>query len=145
MTSGSHAADRAAGVTGFFDEQPARDLIERLPVPMLAFGVDGLVLYVNPALERMLGYEAGSMVGQWLPRFLSMAAEADSAAAATAVRTAGGDVMTWLHRDGVRVRAAVSHPLPIPDHIQAILVALTDVTEWLWALGRDGTSGRLPG
>src|SRR6202012_3308709 len=35
---------------------PALILLDRLPIPMLATGLDGVVVYTNPAFATMLGY-----------------------------------------------------------------------------------------
>ena len=51
---------------------PALVLLDRLPVPMLATGLDGVVVYTNPAFATMLGHHPDTVMltGQLLPALL---------------------------------------------------------------------------
>jgi PAS domain-containing protein len=52
---------------------PALILLDRLPIPMLATGLDGLVVYTNPAFATMLGHHPDTVMltGQQLPALLA--------------------------------------------------------------------------
>ena len=51
---------------------PGSVLLDRLPVPMLATGLDGIVVYTNPAFATMLGHHPDTVMltGHPLPALL---------------------------------------------------------------------------
>ena len=55
---------------GYFDELSARVLLDRLPIPAIAVGDDGIVAFANPACQTMLGHLKISLVGPTIDRIL---------------------------------------------------------------------------
>ena len=57
---------------GYLHELPAWILLDRLPTPMLATGLDGVLIYTNPAFATMLGHPGTTtLTGQPLPALLA--------------------------------------------------------------------------
>ena len=57
---------------GYLHELPALILLDRLPTPMLATGLDGVLIYANPAFATMLGHPGTTtLTEQPLPALLA--------------------------------------------------------------------------
>jgi PAS domain-containing protein len=112
---------------------PALILLDRLPVPMLATGLDGVVVYTNPAFATMLGYHPDTitLTGQRLPALLAGHSATPPRDCVTALRAAGTVVVDWLHAEGFPVRSVISDTLFVRATDQILLIGVTDITE-MW-------------
>jgi PAS domain S-box-containing protein len=63
MTTPDRAAARAAPTMGEHDPHLARKIIEASPHGIVLLDLEGLVLEVNPAMERLLDYDRAEIVG----------------------------------------------------------------------------------
>jgi PAS domain-containing protein len=113
---------------------PALTLLDRLPIPMLATGLDGLVVYTNPAFATMLGHHPDTVMltGQQLPALLAGHAATPPRDCVTALSAASNVIVDWLHVEGFPVRSVISETLffRATDHI--LLIGVTDITELIW-------------
>ncbi|MGA8330564.1 MAG: PAS domain-containing protein [Mycobacterium sp.] len=113
---------------------PALILLDRIPIPMLATGLDGVVVYTNPAFATMLGHHPDTvmLVGQSLPALLAGRSATPAHECVAALRAAGNAVVEWLHVEGFPVRSVVSDTLLFRATDQVLLIGITDVTELIW-------------
>jgi PAS domain-containing protein len=113
---------------------PALILLDRLPIPMLATGLDGVVVYTNPAFATMLGHHPDTitLTGQRLPALLAGHSATPPRDCVTALRAAGTVVVDWLHAEGFPVRSVISDTLFVRATDQILLIGVTDITELMW-------------
>jgi PAS domain-containing protein len=113
---------------------PALILLDRLPIPMLATGLDGVVVYTNPAFATMLGYHPDTitLTGQRLPALLAGHSATPPRDCVTALRAAGTVIVDWLHAEGFPVRSVISDTLFVRATDQIVLIGVTDITELMW-------------
>jgi len=113
---------------------PALILLDRLPIPMLATGLDGLVVYTNPAFATMLGHHPDTVMltGQQLPALLAGHATTPPRDCVTALRAASNVIVDWLHVEGFPVRSVISETLFFRASDQVLLFGVTDITELIW-------------
>jgi PAS domain S-box-containing protein len=109
-----------------------RGLVENMPDYIIVYGTDGKILYVNPATEMVLGYNAKDLVGTSV---LSHIAEErrDEVISNMKVRQEGREVPAYetdiVTKDGHR-RSVLVKGTPIRYHDNpAFLVLLVDITE----------------
>ncbi len=113
---------------------PASVLLDRLPVPMLATALDGIVVYNNPAFATMLGHRPDVMLsGYGLPALLDGHTATPPADCVTTLRTAKNVVVDWLHSEGFPVRSLISETLFFRATDEILLFGVTDLTELIWA------------
>jgi PAS domain-containing protein len=111
-------------------ELPALD---RLPTPVLATGLDGVLIYTNPAFATMLGYPGTTtLTEQPLPALLAGHSATPPRDCVTALRSAGTVVIDWLHAEGFPVRTVVSDALLVRATDPILLISITDITELMW-------------
>ena len=115
---------------------PALVLLDRLPVPMLATGLDGVVVYNNPAFAATLGYHPDTikLIGRRLSALLAGHSATAPHDCVSALRAAGTVVVDWLHAEGFRVRSVVSDMLFLRGTDQILLIGVTDITELMWTI-----------
>jgi PAS domain-containing protein len=113
---------------------PALILLDRLPIPMLATGLDGVLVYTNPAFATMLGYHPDTitLTGQPLPGLLAGYSATAPRDCVTALRAARTVVVDWLHAEGFPVRSVISDSLLVRGTDQIVLIGVTDITERMW-------------
>jgi PAS domain-containing protein len=112
---------------------PARLLIDRLSTPMLAIGLDGVVVYATAACEQLLGYRNGTrLTGQSLPELLVDHSDTTPEDCITLLRVPK-TIVKWQHTDGYPVSTVVSSTILLRATDPLMMVSLTDVTEWTWA------------
>jgi hypothetical protein len=112
---------------------PASVLLDRLPVPMLATGLDGIVVYNNPAFSTMLGHGPDvTLAGFGLPALLDGHSARRPADCVTTLRAANNVLVDWLHSEGFPVRSLISESLYIRATDQILLFGITDLTELIW-------------
>ena len=119
---------------GYLHELPALILLDRLPTPMLATGLDGVVVYTNPAFATMLGHHPDTVMltEQPLPALLAGYSATPPRDCVTALRAAGTVVIDWLHAEGFPVRSVISDTLFVRATDQILLIGVTDITELMW-------------
>ena len=112
---------------------PASVLLDRIPVPMIAIGLDGVVVYHNPAFATMLGHGPDiALAGYGLPALLDGYSATPPPDCVTALRTANSVIVDWHHAEGFPVRSVISESLYIRATDQILLFGVTDLTELLW-------------
>jgi PAS domain S-box-containing protein len=109
-----------------------RNLVENLPEYIAVYGMDGNLLYVNPASARTLGYDADTLIGTHV---LSYIAEEyhETVIAKMTVRREGGEASPYeiemVTRNGPR-RSVIVKAAPIQyQENPATLLLLIDITE----------------
>lgn len=117
---------------GYLHELPALILLDRLPTPTLATGLDGVLIYTNPAFATLLGYpDTTTLTEQPLPALLAGHSATPPRDCVTALRTAGNVAIDWLHTEGFPIRTVVSNAL-VRATDPVLLVSITDITEMMW-------------
>ena len=113
---------------------PGLVLLDRLTVPMLATGLDGVVVYTNPAFATMLGHHPDTVMltGQLLPALLAEHSATPARDCVTALRAAGNVIVDWRHAEGLPVRSVISETLFFRASDQILLIGVTDITELVW-------------
>jgi PAS domain-containing protein len=118
---------------GYLHELPALILLDRLPTPMLATGLDGVLIYTNPAFATMLGYrDTTALTEQPLPALLEGHSATPPRDCVTALRATDTLVIDWLHAEGFPVCTAVSNALFVRATDPILLISVTDITELMW-------------
>jgi PAS domain-containing protein len=119
--------------TGYLHALPALILLDRLPTSTLAVGLDGVLVYANPAFARMLGHpDTTTLIEQPLPALLAGHSATPPRDCVTALRAAGTVVIDWLHAEGFPIRTMVSDPLLVRATDPILLISITDISELLW-------------
>jgi PAS domain S-box-containing protein len=109
---------------------PALVVLERIPVPVLAIGHDGSILFTNSAFADMVGYEADEVLAL---RFEEVFQEAPaSESLLSTVHALANMVVELAHKDGSVVRALMSRSAVMRADDQFALAAFQDLTEHLW-------------
>jgi PAS domain-containing protein len=123
---------RPSSVVGYLDGLSARVLLERLPIPAIAVGDDGIIAFANSACHTMLGHFEISLVGRPLTEFFGIRGT-DAAQAARDLRDSADTTTVWMHPSNGMAKVVVSEPLLLRADDPVTLVTLTDVTEALWS------------
>jgi PAS domain S-box-containing protein len=111
-------------------ELPALVVLERLPVPALAIGPDGAILFANGAFATMLGHTPETL--QQL-KFQQIFHPPPADEAVISVTHAQVDrVVTLLHTEGFMVRAKMSKSALLRGDDPVAVVTFQDLTEQLW-------------
>lgn len=122
-----------ARLIDYLVQMPALTLLDRLPIPTIAVGPDGVLIYANPACSRLFGHaERTALVGQSLSALLVGREHSPPHECLEALRAADGAVIDWFDTDGFPIRTVTSNPLLIRASDPVLLVAITDVTDSMW-------------
>jgi hypothetical protein len=101
---------------------------------MIATGLDGVVVYNNPAFATMLGHGPDvTLAGYGLPALLGGHSATPPSDCVTTLRAANNVLVDWLHSEGFLVRSVISESLYIRATDQILLFGITDLTELIWA------------
>ena len=112
---------------------PAEMLLNRLDTATIVIGLDGVVVYANPACERLLGYQTAKTL------------EGQSLAALLAGKSGGlprdwidifydpNTVTHWNHSDGYPIATLASDPMALRETDLMFMVSLTDVSDRVWS------------
>lgn len=104
-----------------------------MPTPTLAIGLDGQLVYANPACATLLGHtDTRTLTEVPLPALLHGHADAPPHDCVAALKAAGSAVIAWCHARGFLVHTVVSQPLLLRADEPMLLISITDVTEWRW-------------
>jgi len=109
---------------------PAMVVLERIPVPTLAIGQDGTVLFANPAFAEMVGYPQESLAGLAFPEIFHTVPAA--AGALWGVHALANLIVELRHSEGWTVRAKMSKSALRRRDDPAVLVTFENLTEQLW-------------
>lgn len=110
-------------------ELPALVLLERMPVPALAVGRDGAILFANPAVAALLGFTTQALMSMTLPNIIL---DAPAAYPMTALGECQSRIIGFTHADGWTVRTRMSRSVLWPADDSVFLATLDDLTESLW-------------
>ena len=114
---------------------PALVLMERIPVPMLAIGQDGSILFTNTAFAEMVGFEPDEVLSLGFHQIFHQAPSSESLLAV--VHALANMVVELTHKDGSVVRAFMSKSAMTRADDQIALATFQDLTEQLWEAGWD--------
>jgi PAS domain S-box-containing protein len=119
---------------GHLQALPATTLLDRLPIPMLATGLDGVVVYTNPAFATLLGHHRDTitLTGKRLPELLAGHSATSPRDCVTALRNTNKVVVDWFHTEGFPVRSVISETLFVRGTDEILLIGITDITELIW-------------
>jgi len=109
---------------------PALVVLERFPVPVLAIGEGGEILFANTAFGEMLGYSPKAVLELKFQDIFHDMPEAESAI--NVVRAHADLVVDLNHREGSIVRASMSKSALLRGDDQVALAVFSDLTEQLW-------------
>jgi PAS domain S-box-containing protein len=109
---------------------PALVVLERIPVPVLAIGHDGSILFTNTAFADMVGFDAEEVLDLRFHEIFHQAPASDSLL--SVVHALANMVVELAHKDGSVVRALMSKSAVMRADDQFALAAFQDLTEQLW-------------
>ena len=115
-------------------ELPALVVLERIPVPVLAIGHDGSILFANTAFADMVGYAPDEALSLRFEQIFHQAPESDSLLAT--VHALANMVVELAHKEGSVVRAMMSKSAVRRADDQFALATFQDLTEQLWEEAR---------
>jgi PAS domain S-box-containing protein len=113
---------------------PARVVLERMPVPVVAIGQDGSILFANAAFAEMLGYTTEKVLTLKFIEIFNTAPV--DASPVSAVRGYANEIVSLMHADGSIVRAKMSKSALLREDDPLALATFEDLTEQLWDRGR---------
>jgi PAS domain S-box-containing protein len=111
-------------------ELPALVVLERIPVPVLAIGYDGSILFTNTAFAEMVGYEPDEILSLKFHQIFLQAPVSGSPR--SVVHGLENMVVEQAHKDGSVVRALMSGSAVMRADDQFALAMFQDLTERLW-------------
>lgn len=109
---------------------PALVVLERIPVPTLAMGRDGIILFANTAFAEMVGYQPDRLAGLAFPDVFFTVP--DVVGALSAVDALANLVVELQHYEGWTVRAKMSKSALMRHDDPVVLVTFDNLTERLW-------------
>jgi PAS domain S-box-containing protein len=109
---------------------PARVVLERIPVPVLAIAHDGTVVFANTAFSEMVGHASDELLSLKFDDIFHLAPSTESPV--SVVRGMANMVVELAHRDGTSVRALMSRSALIRADDDIALATFQDLTEQLW-------------
>jgi PAS domain S-box-containing protein len=133
---GTSPVDRRSGARDQFSPMetlrrlPALVVLERFPVPVLAIGADGAILFANSAFAAMLGHSAEQVAALRYDEIFHTAPADESAV--TVMRAHADLIVELRHNDGSTVRAKLSRSALQRGDDEVALAVFQDLTEQLW-------------
>jgi PAS domain S-box-containing protein len=109
---------------------PALVVLERIPVPVLAIGQDGSILFTNTAFAQMVGFEPDEVLTLRFHELFHDAPASESLL--SVVHALANMVVQLIHKDGSVVRALMSRSAVLRADDEFALAAFQDLTEQLW-------------
>ena len=113
---------------------PALVVLQRMPVPVLAVGDDGTILFANAAFSQMLGHPAEAV--QSLRFAQIFAGQPADTPPVMFIRAHAHQLVELMHRDGSTVRATMSPSALLRAGDTVALATFHDRTEELWLQDR---------
>lgn len=121
------SSDQSAAET--LGEIPALVILERLPIPVLAIGPEGTILFANAAFTAMLGHTQDTILElNFQSIFYNLPADQPIAT----LRAYADELVELTHRDGSIVRARMSKSAMLRTDDTIALATFHDLTETLW-------------
>ncbi len=111
-------------------ELPALVVLERVPIPVLAVGNDGTILFTNSAFAEMVGRTPEEVLSLRFHEIFYQAPESEPLL--PVVHALANMVVELAHKDGSVVRALMSKSALMRADDQFALAAFQDLTEQLW-------------
>lgn len=130
MFDGNRTEERCQLPIAALKELPAPEVLEALPVPVLAIGQDGSILFANGVFAEMLGHTLDTLLPLTFHQLFHTLPTDKSAVSVT--RAHGELVVELMHRDGSIVRAKMSKSALLRGDDPVALVVFHDLTEKLW-------------
>jgi PAS domain S-box-containing protein len=115
-------------------QMPALVVLERMPVPVLAIGQDGSILFANQAFAEMIGHPAQTVLEMKFPNIFRTEPADDSALAV--MHAHAGLLVELAHAEGSTVLATMSKSALLRGDDPVALATFNDLTERLWTDGR---------
>jgi PAS domain S-box-containing protein len=112
------------------EELPALVVLDRMPVPVLAVGHDGTILFTNTAFAEMVGFEPEEVLSLRFHEIFHRAPESEPLL--SVVHTLANMVVELAHKDGSVVRALMSKSAVMRTDDRFALAAFQDLTKKLW-------------
>ena len=112
------------------EQLPALVVLERIPVPVLAIGHDGSILFTNTAFAEMVGFEPEEVLSLRFHQIFHQAPASESLL--SVVHALANMVVELAHKDGSVVRALMSRSAVMRADDQFALATFQDLTEQLW-------------
>lgn len=116
--------------TDTLKELPALVVLERIPVPVLAIGHDGSILFTNSAFAQMVGRDPEDVLSLRFEQIFHQAPASESLL--SAVHALANMVVELAHKDGSVVRALMSKSAVLRSDDKFVLATFQDLTEQLW-------------
>jgi PAS domain S-box-containing protein len=128
----SAASDPSESALEALTETSALEMLDRVPIPVLAVGQDGVIRFVNSAFAEMVGRRADVVLAMRFGEIFYTSPTDDSAV--SFMREFAGVVVQLAHADGSVVMARMSKSALMRTGDQLVLTAFQDITEQLWAI-----------
>lgn len=109
---------------------PALVVLERIPVPVLAIGHDGALVFANSAFSDMVGRAPDEVLALTFDEIFHLPPRTENAV--SVVQALANEVVELAHRDGSSVRALMSRSALIRADEDIALATFQDLTEKLW-------------
>ncbi|OPE47328.1 histidine kinase [Mycobacterium intermedium] len=110
---------------------PALVVLERIPVPILAIGHDGGILFTNTAFAEMVGFDPEEVLALKFHEIFHQTPDSESSLLSF-VRALANEVVELSHKDGSVVKALMSRSAVMRSDDKFALAAFQDLTEQLW-------------
>ena len=123
----------AEALQQFVHELPALVVLERLPVPVLAVGEDGTILFANAAFGAMVGHPVDEVLTM---EFHDVFQTPPEESVVSVVRANAGLLVALKHADGSTVRAKLSNSALLRGDDPVALATFQDLTEQLWEVDK---------
>lgn len=112
-------------------EMPALVVLDRLPIPTLAVGSDGTILYANPAFATMLGHSNQDAMHELRFEEIFHSLPSDEPVV-DIMRAYANELVELIHCDGFNVRARMSKPALVRRDENIALTTFHELTDQLW-------------
>ena len=114
---------------------PAQIVLERIPVPSLAIGRDGRILFANQAFADMVGRSSETLLSMEFSQLFRALPTDESPV--SVVRKYADQLVELMHADGSLVRARMSKSALMRDDDPLALATFHDLTEHCGCKGDD--------
>jgi len=113
------------------DALPALVVLDRIPVPVLAVGRHGVIVYANASFATMLGQNPDKLLSGDIHHIFPDLASASNAV--RAIRANGDRIVRLAHADGATVWAKMSTSAMVRGDDALTLTTSDDLTEQVWS------------
>lgn len=111
-------------------QMPATVVLERLPIPVLAVGPDGRILFANAAFAAMLGYSQGAVRKLRFEKIFQTWCAGEPVL--DVMRAHADELVTLAHSQGYAVRARMSKSALVRQDDKIVLATFLEFTDQLW-------------